>query len=299
MANQRDPTRTISLRKNVAAEINRRFNRIRAQIRLAFPPQSEVLGVMIARNAADDGYVFVSRPDADILFRAWLQRQIDAEILQTADGIQPRQSWLRVPIDLAYSKGATTAERKYRTAKKVSQPSVVFEFLSPLQLQAHRERAAIIHRRAFDSLKGVTSTMADQMANIITDGVLKGEHPYAIGQQLNDRIDKIGKVRSRLIARTEIIRAHQVGTIETIERNAPLLGDDNPRVIWNTKQDGKARDEHQSWNGKTYTTAEALSMGGAPNCRCSVSPFIPELDDPAVAAEIKESIKQRRKQSRP
>jgi hypothetical protein len=88
-----------------------------------------------------------------------------------------------------------------------------------------------------------------------------------------DRIDKIGKVRGRLIARTEIIKAHQTAAIQEAE----LLEAETGYTInmeWSTCIDGRERPTHHDRNNKIYTKEKVQTLLGEPNCRCSVSPHV-------------------------
>ena len=76
----------------------------------------------------------------------------------------------------------------------------------------------------------------------------------------------------------EIIRAHSLGQIAEMDVLGEAIGSE-VTYIWITGRDGRVRPEHQSWHGKEYTREEVLRMIGAPRCRCSQNPHVPEFDN--------------------
>jgi SPP1 gp7 family putative phage head morphogenesis protein len=134
-----------------------------------------------------------------------------------------------------------------------------------------------LYTRAFDQLKGVTQAMSVQIGRILSSGLLEGKTPSQIAFEINDRVDKIGIVRAKLIARTELQYAINFAILKEYERAEAILGE-VVKGRWWTQQDERVRKRHRAWHGKVYTREQLMGMVGAINCRCSVLPYIESIE---------------------
>ena len=142
----------------------------------------------------------------------------------------------------------------------------------------HTDKLDVLYTRGYSQLKGITESMEQQIAHVLSDGMLKGMSPEAVANEINDRVDKIGKTRAKLIARTEIVYSHNVASIMETARLEGIL-EKELEMIWHTSIDGRERDTHRARHGKKYSKEEALALIGEPHCRCSVSPWVPEAEE--------------------
>jgi SPP1 gp7 family putative phage head morphogenesis protein len=135
----------------------------------------------------------------------------------------------------------------------------------------------MVYMRVFSDLKGVTEAMSTAMSRTLATGLVEGEGPESIARELVKNIDDIGKARARTIARTEVIRAHHVATINTYRE----AGIDGVTVTaeWSTAGDDKVcsvcEDMAVDEEGKpiVYTLDEIEPLIPAhPNCRCAAIP---------------------------
>ena len=272
----KDPTMTLTIRNKAISQVNRRFNTIKRLIR-----QSIVDNKVLSTNARSQPATkarFVYLRDSEKLeeFMKWLHEQIRIEIFETSmySAVDIEHMWLNVFIGVAYERGAEKTRQavgRSAVAKGLIPTSSVFA--NP----AHVERAKLIYTRVYQQLKGVTDTMEQQISRILSDGIIQGKDITTIATELNDRVDKIGKVRSRLIARTEIVNAHNVATIKEAENLENIIGE-TIKMKWRTCIDGRERFSHELRNNKIYDKKKALSLLGEPNCRCSLSPHLKEFD---------------------
>jgi SPP1 gp7 family putative phage head morphogenesis protein len=103
--------------------------------------------------------------------------------------------------------------------------------------------------------------------------MIRGDNPKTVAKDMIGRVDSIGITRAKLIARTEIVEAHnQAHVVE-----GGLLAKETgikEQYQWIGNDDGRERPKHVSWNNNIYSKEEILSMIGEPNCRCSVSLYI-------------------------
>jgi SPP1 gp7 family putative phage head morphogenesis protein len=303
----KDPTATLTLRNRTVAECNARFERIRREVLAAFslgdysdkpwpfatsdpilvnvkkakkkkpkkgykkPAYKAVTGApsILGPEDVGNGYVF-QRNEANLHnFDKWMQGLIDREILQPSVPLPDK--WLSKPLGTSYAKGADSTRRK--AAKPLAKKGVALSKKHPFTNPAHVDRARMAYLRTYNDMEGVTSTMKTQMRRILAEGIMRGENPNEIGDRMADRVNKIGKVRGRLIARTEIVEVHQEAALTEAEQIEAETG----YVInmeWSTALDGRERDTHRARNGKIYTKEVARTLMGEPNCRCSLNPHI-------------------------
>jgi SPP1 gp7 family putative phage head morphogenesis protein len=215
------------------------------------------------------GYVYQSVPGNVARFDKWLDSLINKEILEPS--VQLPNKWLSRVLGTAYDKGSRASRSSI--AKQLASSKNGLLPNHPFSNPAHIERAKLVYQRAFNDMEGVTSTMKTQMRRILSDGIMRGQNPNEIGDLMADRINKIGKVRGRLIARTEIIRAHQEAAMEEARQLEAETGY-TINMEWDGRDDGRERPSHVARNGKIYTKEVAATLIGEPNCRCSLNPHV-------------------------
>lgn len=261
---RRDPTKTLTLRNQTNREIRRRFRRIRSAIRSAFDEGGLLTNI---RRARQGEFEFTRDEDKIPQFNEFLREQIDDEILQVRQGTSTiAQHWLVRSVGEGYRRGAV----KTRLAAERAIPSLVnLPDYNPLTRPAHIQRSQLLFTRTYSDLQGVTDFMSNQMSRILGDGILRGENPKEVAEKLFWNAN-IGENRSRLIARTEMIEAHNSASILEAEE---LENETGVEIMmeWITALDGRQRHTHDLRHGKIYTRERAQQLIGEPNCRCSVT----------------------------
>lgn len=123
--------------------------------------------------------------------------------------------------------------------------------------------------RNLSALRGITDEMNKQIIRELTDGVQLGESIPKLAARLTDRVDKIGKTRATMMARTETINAFTQGAelryaqagIKTLE--------------WLTAHDSRTCNDCLELDGKQFSIKSAhVRPPLHPNCRCSLLPVI-------------------------
>lgn len=261
-----DPTKTLAIRNRASKEIDRRFSKIRKFVR-----DSIFTGGLITNVVSPRQYEFVRDSEKIKEFNRWLQIEIDKEILGIAQGsIEPQDYWLNVHVGQGYEKGA----RKARIVAERGIKSLVgIPDYHPFANPAHIERANLIYTRVFNDMKNVTDTMRGQMSRVLSNGIIRGDNPKTVARDMIGRVDSIGIVRAKLIARTEIVESHNQASIIEGSLIAKETGI-KEKYQWIGSNDGRERDSHIARNFKIYTKDEVLNLIGEPNCRCSVSLYI-------------------------
>ncbi|UCE65943.1 MAG: hypothetical protein JSU85_13980 [Candidatus Zixiibacteriota bacterium] len=227
-------------------------------------------------------------------FMKWLESEQAKgilEIIHTPGSLAGGQSsWMNKYIDSAYLQGLRRARAELRRAgfdlsrygiDPTAQASILAAFHSPV----HVEAVAMLYTRIFEDLKTVTSVMNSQirreLAEALRTGISRG---FAEGQgaetiargivkSLNGRVDAIGINRSRMITRTEIIRAHHLSNISEYRQMAEDL-DVTVKAEFTTAG-SVVCPECASLEGKIYKLSQIEGLIPVhPNCRCVAVPYI-------------------------
>lgn len=246
---QGDPTHTLTLRRAFVRAMERRFTKLQKDIEESIVDNDAFgfsLGTQrLAFQKAAEPFDFAVGTTADKIdgFMTWLREQEQAYILSGGvRGLQIIQrpgtgginvAWTDTYIQSAYQKGILRARTELRKAGRdiPTEPTRIAGGLNAVFNQPiHVDRLAVLYTRTFEDLKTVTEAMnsqvrrelAEGLTSGLAQGISEGKSPRVIARELtkklNDRVEKIGKVRARQIARTEIIRAHHVATIQEYKR---------------------------------------------------------------------------------
>lgn len=241
LASRLDPTRTTTLRLRFVRQMNKRFEALKWEIRISIVDQDcfaiqprEAIGILQATPAR--AFEFKRTEEKINGFMRWLEEQEQLGILEKIyrPGARPSvgAAWTDLYIDTAYRQGIRRGGQELRAAgyPVPSWESVPGGVGAIMAQPIHAERIAVIYSRTYEDLKSVTQVMNAQVRRQIADGLTtglarglaEGKNPKVIARELYkdiaNRVDKIGKVRARMIARTEIIRAHHVANIQEYRR---------------------------------------------------------------------------------
>lgn len=317
----RDPSRTTALRARFASAVTSRLRTIKREITQSIV-DNDVFGLDIKMgtiprvNAPLPVRAFQFKTDGEKieLFMAWLRENnnvtllgLPADAVRGATGSVP---WANAFIDSGYKRGIRRAVAELKKAGTV-QPDLVVPgggaaagklgidaaFAQPI----HANRVAAIYQRTYRDLKGITDDMEALIRNRLAEGLAEGRSPRQIAQILNKTIeasgaslktvDSIGRklpslVRARIIARTEVIRAHHVGAINTY-REAGIVGV-MVRAEWLTAGDDRVCAACEELEGQIFpldVIEDLIPLH--PQCRCAA---IPVVEDFGQARPISRTI---------
>jgi hypothetical protein len=297
-----DPTRTLTLRNRFAADVTKRFNALKRDISISivdrdcFGIQPDLIALAASAYRAFD---FPRTQEKIAGFMAWLQEQEDAGILEvsirpgTLRGIE--EAWTDTYIQSAYAKGITRSRAELRKqGLQIPDIDAVGGVRSLFNQPFHADRLGVLYTRTFEDLKTVTQFMNGQIRRRISDGlttgltrgIAEGKNPRVIARELvkdvNNRVDKIGISRARMIARTEIIRAHHEANIAEYERAQDMFDVEVEIEIqaeWATAGFNVCPICLDLEAGGPYKLNEIRSMIPAhPNCRCVALPLVIEKE---------------------
>ena len=217
-------------------------------------------------------------------FMEWLERQVGRGILESdvrERSVSAHRQWMNVYIRSAYERGVTHADAALVDAGVIPPGNTLDDVFRAPQ---HADAAGLIFTRSYRELEGVTDAMGQQISRVLADGITQGWNPRKTAREINDRVDKVGLYRARLIARTETIRAHNEASLNRFQDVAQRIQGVTAIVEFSTAGDSRVCPICLGLEGTTYTIEEARGLIPVhPNCRCAwlpvpetvASPFVP------------------------
>lgn len=260
------------------AECRKRFNRLKRRI-WELVVEEDAFGLkQPGPFKINQRFRFQTTPQQVDAFRQWLQQQMQAVIL-TVTAQQAEDAYWRQYIEEGYRKGAGRAwedTQKVRQAMATQPEEFAFfqggkeqflrqSFAQPVAV----EKVKLLAGRVFTELKGVTEQMGQRITRELTDGLVQGQSPRTIGRNLAKAVD-VSRARADMIARTETIRAHAEGQLDSLEQLG--VDDIGVAVEWSTSG-AFVCPMCAPMEGVVLKLKEARGMiPRHPNCKCS---FIP------------------------
>lgn len=300
-----DPTHTTALRNAFASNMKKRFNELASVVKLSvdkndcFGLKKEVELSIFQMNPTPRRLFEFLRSEKKIkAFMDWLKKQEEAGIIQAGMaqqlGTAVESNWMNMYILDSYKRGVMRARYELNKAG-YTVPSVDENggINMIMNLPMHMDRVGLLYSRVFTDLQGITSAMDTIISRILTQGMIDGDGPALLAKKLVEAIngtgvgslaikDTLGRAisaqqRAILLARTEIIRAHHLATIQEY-RNWGLEG-----IIvkgeWKTAGDDRVCDRCAALEGKIFTLDEIEPLIPLhPLCRCIALPYIEELN---------------------
>jgi len=300
-----DPTHTTSLRNAFAREMRRRFAELTKVIRVAivdkdcFGYNRNVATFQITPPWFDGAFNYPRSSQKIEEFMKWLQQQVDKGLLTTTEydriGDSVEAAWTNIYVMDSYKRGIMRARYEMILAGMVL-PTIEASGGIDAVLAGtpfHMDRVGLLFTRVYNDLKGVTDAMDLQISRILAQGMIDGDGPALLARKIiaainGEGVDQLGITdtlgrfipaarRAEMIARTEMIRAFHLATIQEY-RNAGMLN-----IIvkgeWKTAGDDKVCEFCASMDGKIFTLDEIEPMIPAhPMCRCIALPWIEELE---------------------
>ncbi len=233
----------------------------------------------ITVNQPNQRWRFLSNPEKVAAFRQWLDTQIQVDIIGINSVTEIDNAYWTKYVEEGYRKGAGRAFDDVRKPALASGSEQLSFFEGTKQEFLRQsfgrpetiEKVKLLAGRVFTDLTGVTDVMAAQMTRVLTDGLVQGQNPREIARALNQRVDAIGKARSTVIARTEIIRAHAEGQLDALEQLG--VAEVGVMVEWSTAGDDRVCPRCEPMDGVVLKIREARGLIPLhPQCRCAHIP---------------------------
>ena len=298
-----DPTRTTGLRNQFSNDMKRRFLELTIVIKKSvvdqdcFGLKKSPLQTYQMSPTAKEAFKFSRSADKVAAFLKWLQLQVDRGILDVRQfqqvGSAVESAWTNRYIYDSYKRGVIRARQELiRAGYKIPGMDETGGIEASMNTPFHIDRVGLLFTRVFNDLKGITNEMDAIISRILSQGIADGDGPALLARKIIAAIngtgagdlgiiDTIGRKisaqrRAIILARTEIIRAHHLATIQEY-RNWGLEG-----VLvkgeWKTAGDDRVCDKCSALEGKIFTLDEIEPMIPLhPSCRCIALPYIEEL----------------------
>jgi len=297
-----DPTRTTTLRNAFSRAMRRRFDELIKVIRISVVTQ-DALGLSEERqntpftfqmNPASPGqFDFPRSADKIDAFMRWLEEQVERGILTTGTysqlGSAFDQAWTNLYILDSYKRGIIRANREMRKLG-FNIPSIEDQGGIDVVMQnpIHMDRVALLFTRVYEGLKGITTAMDTQISRVLAQGMIDGDNMQTIARKLIATIngtgmgdlaitDTLGRFiparrRAEMLARTEIIRAHHLATIQEY-RNWQMVGV-YVKAEWMTAGDNRVCSQCAGMQGEIFKLDVIEKMIPLhPQCRCIALPY--------------------------
>lgn len=270
---QRDPTRTLGLQKRFINALQKRFKLLKRHI-TQHVETDDCFALNPAPQVAFNARQYEFKTDSDKIqsFMEWLHGQENLDVLEIPEFgsryVPGADIWTSEYIVNGYYKGISFAEDELRKAGiTFAHAALATTFNAPIHVAA----VSLIYTRTFNDLKGVTDAMDKEISAVLAEGLARGLNPRQIAVMLNTAVDDIGIKRARMIARTEIVRAHHVASVTRYEE-AGIAGVTIKAELMTAGFN--VCPVCSSLAGITYTLAEVKGMIPVhPNCRCVVVPI--------------------------
>lgn len=298
-----DPTKTLGIVWQMIRESDRRWTNLKIDIRKSIVG-ADCFGIRSSKPvralaAIRQPFPFSRTAQKIDGFMKWLREQEEKGILQVIEkpgwGQAIEAPWTNVYIGSAYQQGIRRSRAELASSGYVPKGGAKgvplwsggeAEIAAAMNQPVHANRVGILFTRTFEELKSVTQFSDAAVRRKITDGLTtglargfaEGKSPLTIARELSkdveNGVDAIGAVRSRMIARTEIIRAHNQALVQEY-RNADALM--TVSILAEVLTAGDPCEECEELTTQTYTLDEADGLlPYHPNCRCCFIPFISE-----------------------
>lgn len=292
-----DPTNTTSLRNAFSAQMRSRFNSLANLVKKAvaiedcfgLKDEKTKLNVMSSSSLTPGyrAYEFLTTPEKIVSFLEWLKERESKGVLeitrmkQLGDALD--EHWTDMYVDSAYRQGISKARQQLGALPSLvgKIPEDTTGFLPKI----HMDRIGMLYLRVFTDLQGITAAMDILISRVLSQGMAEGRNPREIARMLEKVItgagdlsltDTLGRFiparrRAEILARTEIIRAHHMATIQEY-RNYDIVNV-KVKAEWATAGDDRVCDRCAELEGRIFTLDEIEFMIPLhPQCRCLALP---------------------------
>jgi SPP1 gp7 family putative phage head morphogenesis protein len=279
-----DPTRTATIRRQFIASLKRQFARLKVAIMNKIVKEDALdLTTLFSVTTHNKAWKFHTSPEKIEAFQKWLSQQLG----DTVTGKSQEVLW-KAYIQSGYMKGIARSfdDTRGNTTKALADTRDKMDFYNGIREEFLRssfsqpvavEKVQLLAGRSFDDLENITDDMSTRMSRVLVDGLVEGNSPREVGRALSSEVD-LGLSRSTAIARTEIIRAHAEGQLDSLERMG--IKEVGVMVEWSTAGDDSVCEECASMEGTIMDIDDAHGLIPVhPNCRCAFIPYIPDTDE--------------------
>jgi hypothetical protein len=291
-----DPSRTLTLRRQFAAEIHRRLMRVKCAV-LMLLVDEEAMGItdkghslssslIIHRRIGDfpeQRFRFLTTAEKVKAFQRYLKQLLADNFVGSEPTGNGHTDWWQRYVEEGLRKGAARAFDDVRKpyAKGYAADESTRDFYDGTKEEFLRDSFArpvaidkvkLLAGRVFTELHNISETMSTKLTRTLADGLTKGDHPYVVARHMTEDVDGIDRNQANMLARTEIMRVHAEGQLDAMED----LGVDELGVMveWSVSGLGTTAKNNPSpceicapMEGTTFKVEEARGLlPRHPNC---------------------------------
>lgn len=283
MAGSTDPTKTLTVRREFSGEAYARLRHIRGLVRTSLVDR-DALRV----NQPDFGQPLPAAPPDSATparvqhFMDWLQRTANAGVLGTTDrDAAPRlgQHWAGQYVRRAYAQGVQRARQQVGT--RPEQDGAAGETAAALggaaallALPAHGDALDMQWDRTWNALRAAVEQAEHVARQRLIDGLARGDGTRDLAAAINDAaLDRVATRRARLVARTEVVRAHAEAQLNEFRRQG--VEEVGAEVEFRTARDDRVCPICKELDGVAFSVDDAHGIIPVhPNCRCIWLPVV-------------------------
>jgi SPP1 gp7 family putative phage head morphogenesis protein len=277
-----DPTKSTTLRNQFVAAFTKRHRSLKSTIKRNII-DLDIFGmrpnnISVFQDLPPNKFKFVSDAEKVALFMEWFKKQVREEIFEMYDYdpalVTGGNWWVDFYVRKGYEKGINHSSNGLRS---IVGSSSILSVENTMQIPFHVDRLGLLYVRNYELLEGITTDMSKAISEVLANGIGQGWGVEKIANSLNSRIDAIGLHRSRLLARTEVIRAHAEATLNNFES----FGIHDVRLLaeFSTASHGVC-EICKPKEGNLYTLEEARGVIPVhPGCRCAWIPYSSETKE--------------------
>ena len=252
-----DPTHTKMLRLQYMRQLTKLFKQFR---------KHAVPSILAIVDNYNNNYSFNRGLRAKTLRATGFNQDIDDYLNWAVDNyiIEESHPIIRRNVNQAYQKGGSKANKQLR---------LTYDYkIGDMLTQADYDAMMELRDINFNLIKGCTNAMKHNIQYNTTQGVLNGWGMERIAQNIKKGINGnsgMGIVRARMIARTEVINAYNVGAKKRYEQ-AGLTEKD---MVWITSFDERTCPICAGYDGMTISKTGEIPPAH-PSCRCAIAPIV-------------------------
>lgn len=267
-AGAKDPTETKTVARRYAGDLRRRLGKINAALRTAIR-SDDVLGLRERSPAEEMLAEYDPAPVPDVrryspartarAVTSWLDGELERGVRVVAAG---RNEYIRA----AYDRGLHHADRRLDDApEQLADPPRA-------RVQLHQDAIASLEQRNREELRGVTDKLSQETSRELLEAIDAAAAPTAAAAAVSERVDKTGKHRATLLARTEVPRAHNLAVVNRVRQVKGPQG--RLKLVAEGAGDRRMCAECAAREGATRTANEWAGNHPPwhPNCRCALRP---------------------------
>jgi SPP1 gp7 family putative phage head morphogenesis protein len=271
---EESPAETEGIQDEYRRDLARRIRKLRGVLRETIV-ENDALGIKggyeTRLNDEDDissreEFDFEQAPPKQVEFRKQLREWIDEGILEPTDieEIEEGRHYTAIYIDSAYAQGMAFANGLL-IQKDVDVPDE--DFQTVVSRPIHASTLETLYSRNYEGLEDITEDMDRSISRILTEGFRKGWGTRKLADEITKEVRDIQHTRARALARTEVMNAHNEGTLNRYDS----FGVEQVEILTHTPCPICQRIE----DGDPYTVSEATGLIPAhPNCVCTWAPIV-------------------------